>query len=169
MLVSEFRAMLSNDKLTERDLNKIQENLYNIQSFIWWANGHIDRINGVIEEVNKTLKEKAMLPVRGPVAGTKYIEWKYFISLSSYKGIEDAVNFGNPLRKALPYTKDGYVSVDAIGNMQRWADWKSSSLSTYERSLSYSINENHHLAALRTLNLGRRADQPALFPINMLA
>jgi hypothetical protein len=185
MLVADFKAMLLNPKLTERDLNKIQENLYmklndapvwttgvkkekNIESFIWWAKGHVDKINAIVFEVNEILKAKAMLPVRGPVPGTKYIEWNAFIALPSYKGIEDAVNFGNPLRKALPYTQDGYVSVDAINNMQRWADWKSSSLSTYERNLSYSINENLHLADLRKLNSGRRADQPALFPIMLI-
>jgi hypothetical protein len=179
----EFKALLN--KLTEGDLNKVQEELYmrlnnsppwytgakkirNIESFVWWARGHKDRVALVVDLANQKIKAKSMLPLRGPVPGTHYMYWKDFTQLSSYASIAEAVNFGNPLRKALPYTKDGYVSVDCINNIQRWADWKLSSLSDYERNLAYSLDSKLGLASLRKLNWGRRTDQPLLLPDNLL-
>jgi hypothetical protein len=174
-----FQTMLSDRRLTERDLNKIQENLYmklhdapvwttgvkkeeNIKSFIFWANGRIDRINAVVYEVNTMIKEKAMLPVRGPVPGTRYIKWDDFTKLPSFSILYEAIHYGNK-----PYTKDGYVSVNMLRNLRNWAGYKSSSLSDSERALANKV-EMLHLSALSKLNFGRNADQPLLFPVNML-
>jgi hypothetical protein len=179
MLVSEFRAMLSDKKLTERDLNKIQENLYmklhtapiwttgvpkaeNIDNFVYWANHHIDWINAVVDEVNRTLREKAMLPRSGEVPGTHYIKWDDFTKLPSFSILYEAIHYGRP-----PYTKDGYVSVHMIYNLRNWASVKSNSLSDSERALANSV-EKLNMSALSKLNYGRLPNQPALFPDNML-
>jgi hypothetical protein len=179
MLVSEFRAMLMNPKLTERDLNKIHENLYmklhttsvwttgvpkeeNIDNFIYWAQKHIDWVNAVIYEVNTILKEKAMIVRSGEVPGTHYIKWSDFTKLPSFSILYEAIHYGSK-----PYTTDGYVAVHMIHNLRNWANWKSSSLSDSDRALANSV-EKLHLSALSALNKDRLPNKPALFPDGFL-
>jgi hypothetical protein len=177
MSVPEFTALLS--KLTISDLDKVHTDLYmkfntcpvwdtngakikNIGHFIWWAKGHPDRVEATVALVNERLTANSMLPVRGPVAGTKYIKWDDFTKLRGFSILYEAIMYGKK-----PYTKDGYVSVNLIINLRQWAGWKSSSLSDSERDLANKV-EMLRLSDLSKLNNGRRADQPALFPINMI-
>lgn len=107
----------------------------------------------------------------------RYITKEEFQSLPSYPFIEEALFFGTgwvnevePItdidalhKKKWPFTKSGYVAVQALSNLYRWKSWKSSSLSDEERGLSGAIGDLH-LGALMDLNAGRRMNEPALFP-----
>jgi hypothetical protein len=110
------------------------------------------------------VQKAAMAPTRGPVSGTHYIAWADFQKLRSYPDLAQAITFE---QSGKPITRDGYVSVHAIYNMSAWESWKSSSLSAHERALASAIS-NLNLYALMKLNEGRRKDQPALFPQNLL-
>jgi len=185
MQVSEFKAILM--KLTAHDIDNMRDTLYlefdsyptryygskaeEVDSYVKWVRGNPSRVSAVVDLANKKLGEKAIQPKTGPVPNTKYISWKDFTSLQSYNEIAEAVEFGYDSKsgsnKNNPITKDGYVSVYAIFNMSRWASWKSSSLSGYERAKSEGI-ENLSLVDLMKLNEGRNMNQPALFPIGML-
>jgi GNAT superfamily N-acetyltransferase len=183
LTVAEFEDKLN--QLTRHDLYELHGQLYsqfdtspswdtggtkstNIRSFTYWVKGHKDRIDAVLELVDKKLAEKAQYPVSGPVPGTKYISWKEFTALPSYPLIANAVSFRHDYRRQCsPVTKDGYVSVDAIYNMSAWANWKSSSLGESERRIANEI-DNLHLYDLMKLNKGRRMNQPALFPEGLL-
>lgn len=122
----------------------------------------------LLEKLEAKVAEKEQYPVRGQVPGTKYISWKEFTSLKSYPLIASAVDYRHDYRRLCsPVTKDGYVSVDAIYNMSAWASWKSSSLSAADRQISQAI-QSLNLYELMKLNKGRRADQPALFPVGLL-
>ena len=140
-----------------------------INSLVRWFKrvSHKDRIT-FIKAVQAKLAEKEQLPVRGEVPGTRYIKWADFTSLPNYPLISRAVNHPHDHRRACkPYTKDGYLSVDAIYNMSSWAGWKSSSLDDRERAIARAIHDLP-LGALMTLNKGRRMDQPALLPQGLL-
>jgi hypothetical protein len=124
----------------------------------------------------KTLGEPELEPIEhkpepadeGIKPGTRYIKWKDFTSLHSYPLIERAVTYPHDYkRKCYPYTKDGYVSVDAIYNMSAWASWKSSSLGEADRKIAEAINALN-LYHLMKLNEGRRMNKPALFPVGLL-
>jgi hypothetical protein len=180
MIVAEFRALLN--KLTEAELGQLKMDLYmkldstptwdtgakksqNIDNFVWWAKGRPDRVQATVELANKKIDEKKALPVRGPVPNTHYLKWEYFKTLPSYPQVEEAVSLGwSTLRKCSPVTKDGFVSVDAIYNMDHWIGWKVNSQSSYERGMAQSMDEQLGLHTLKRLNQGRRMDQPALFP-----
>ena len=174
---SELFALLN--RLTIRELDQLDDDLYMkfseapprdtggnknkyIAYIVWWGKIHPDRVQTIVDMANQKLREKAMLPLRGPVSGTHYIRWDDFTRLSSYAILYEAINYGKP-----PYTKDGYVSVNAILNMKEWANWKANSISDYERQLANKV-ELLKLGELMKLNKGRIANQPALFPINML-
>lgn len=182
----EFELLLS--KLTTRDLDSMHTELYrefgsypvwdtggtkaqNIAHFTYWVKGHPDRVAAVVNLADKKLGERYMAPTSGPVPNTRYITWKDFTSLPSYKEIAEAVEYRydpNAGNRYNPVSKDGYVSVYAIYNMSAWSSWKSSSLSEYERVKANAIGKLH-LSDLMALNAGRRMDQPALFPMGMLA
>ncbi len=101
----------------------------------------------------------------------RYIAKEEFESLPSYPFIEEALFFGTDpewqpgrTRKNWPYTRDDrYLTVQALYNLLRWSNWKSSSLGREERDIADSIG-GMHLSQLRELNRGRRMNQPALFP-----
>jgi hypothetical protein len=182
--VADFEGQLS--QLTRPELYELHTALYsqfdtspiwdtggtkpqNIRNFTYWVKGHSDRIEAVLGLVKKKVEEKAAYPVSGTVPGTKYLTWQEFTALPSYQIIARAVSYPHDYRrKCSPQTKDGYVSVDAIYNMSAWASWKSSSLDSGERAVANEI-DNLKLLELMKLNKGRRHDQPALFPVGMLA
>ncbi len=101
----------------------------------------------------------------------KYITKEEFESLPSYPWIEEALFYGTDpewqpgrTRKNWPYTRnDGYVTVQALYNLSRWASWKSSSLGREERDVATAIGDIP-MYQLMELNKGRRMNQPALFP-----
>lgn len=67
-------------------------------------------------------------------------------------------------KKCSPITKDGrYVSVAAIYNVSRWANWKSSSLGKDEREVSVLL-EKLFPYELMKMNHGRMSTDPAWFP-----
>ena len=174
------------EKLTKYEIGEVSRKLYNdLDDFIVFQSGatkkdmvsslvrwfkrvsHKDRIT-FIKAVQAKLAEKEQLPVRGEVPGTRYIKWADFTSLPNYPLISRAVNHPHDHRRACkPYTKDGYLSVDAIYNMSSWAGWKSSSLGDRERAIANAIHDLP-LGELMTLNSGRRMDQPALLPEGLL-
>ena len=97
-------------------------------------------------------------------------------SLPSYPFIERGLYYGSDWatadrphsryqtsRKGYPYTRDGYLAVQALYNLSRWSSWKSSSLGDEERWAADQVG-NLKLGALMGLNKGRRMNQPALFP-----
>ena len=140
-----------------------------VNSIVRWvrrASGQ-DRVT-LINAVQAKLAEKEQYPVRGEVPGTRYIKWDDFTALPNYPRISRAVNYPHNYRRACkPYTKDGYLSVDAIYNMSSWAGWKSSSLDPREAAIARAIHDLP-LGQLMTLNTGRRMDQPALLPQGLL-
>lgn len=106
----------------------------------------------------------------------RYITKEELRQLPSYPWIEQALFFGSdyagedePLsryqasRKVYPFTRDGYVAVQALYNLSSWRSWKSSSLSSEERDVAGAIG-GLKLYELMRLNEGRRKNQPALFP-----
>jgi len=185
MKVAEFEELLN--KLTVYDIEPMGSEFYrefdsgplwttgakkaeNIRNVTRWVKGDPARVAAVTDYANKKISEKALLPTRGPAPNTKYIKWSDFTSLSSYNQIAEAVEFRYDLMTGNvynPVTKDGYLSVYAIYNMNAWANWKSSSLSEYERSKASAI-DSLNLVSLMKLNDGRIKNQPALFPENML-
>jgi len=149
-----------------RDETKVQ----NIEYLIKWMKRYPGKIATrlIIQRLEEKVKEKEVYPVRGPVSGTRYITWEDFTKLPGYPLIARAVNYPHDYRrKCSPYTKDGYISVDAIYNMSAWAGWKSSSLDPIEKQIADKIHELG-LYQLMQLNKGRRQDQPALFPERLL-
>jgi hypothetical protein len=179
MKASEFEAILS--QLTMQDLYHLQEELsrkffsspslgsgdtksVQIRHFTYWVKENPGHLNDIISMSNALIQKKAMAPVRGPVSGTHYIAWADFQKLHSYPELAQAITFE---QSGSPVTRDGYVSVHAIYNMSAWENWKSSSLSAHDRALASAIG-NLNLLALMRLNEGRRKDQPALFPENLL-
>jgi len=186
MKISEFESRLS--KLTTRNLYTISSDIYRetgsgpfpptgaskslvISSFTSWARGNPDRVSIILKHVDSKLAEKAAYPTSGPVPNTRYISWEEFSKLPSFHHIVEAIEFRyDPASgpKHNPVTKDGYLSVYSIYNMSAWSSWKSSSLSDYERKKAEAIG-GLKLHVLMRLNKGRRMDQPALFPVGLLA
>ncbi|MFW6125465.1 MAG: DUF192 domain-containing protein, partial [Chloroflexota bacterium] len=141
---------------------------YNMEYLLRWARRNPQHAHKLVQRLEAIAEEKAAYPVKGPVAGTRYITWDEFTALPSYPLIASAVDYPHDYRrKCSPVTKDGYLSVDAIYNMSAWAGWKSSSLGERDRRISEAIQELRLVDIMR-LNKGRRADQPALFPERML-
>ena len=67
-------------------------------------------------------------------------------------------------KKCSPQTRDGkYVSVAAIYNVSRWANWKSSSLGKDEREIS-ALLEKLFPYQLMEMNRGRKSTEAAMFP-----
>jgi len=107
----------------------------------------------------------------------RYIAKEELQSLPGYPAIEEALFYGTgwmsefePIsdldslhRRRWPFTRRGYVAVQAIYNMYRWASTYSSSLGDYDRTLAGAIH-GLGLGQLMELNTGRRMNEPALFP-----
>ena len=102
----------------------------------------------------------------------RYITKEEFESLPSYPWVEEAIYHSSTPeweqehgggRHNMPFTKNGLVAVQALWNLSRWENWKSSSLSREERDVAGSIG-GLKLGHLMELNKGRRMNQPALFP-----
>jgi hypothetical protein len=118
--------------------------------------------------LRKKEAEERVRKMEGPLPGTRFIRWEELEALPSFPLIRQAITFPfHPTRAASPKTRDGYVSVAAIYNMSRWASWKSSSLDPAEAAIAAAINRLP-LGELMTLNMGRRMDQPAFFPIGLV-
>lgn len=176
--VFEFEAKLS--QLTMYELDELHSKLYSeystapvwdtnttkakqARNFTSWVKGEPDRVKRVIELVDDKILEKKMVP-KGLAPGTRYITREEFESLPSYSELVEAIEFPFRQGKCDPFTRDGkHLAVAAIYNMSAWANWKSSSISDYERSKAEAV-QGLHLGDLMTLNKGRRTDQPALFP-----
>jgi len=134
----------------------------------WIMAASVNQANELERRLKEAVAKKEAYPVIGPVSGTRYIKWSDFTKLPSYELIARAVDYPHDYRrKCSPVTKDEYVSVDAILNMEAWANWKSSSLGAEERAIANAIHKLPLLDLMR-LNRGRRHDQPALFPVGML-
>jgi hypothetical protein len=136
-----------------------------VRHFTNWVRNNPGNLNTIITAADALKAKKAMQPVRGPVSGTHYISWHDFTALPSYPDLSAAVTFE---QSGVPFTADGYVSVHAIYNMAAWENWKSSSLSPIDRARAAAIGKLN-LVALMQLNNGRRKNEPALFPVNLLA
>lgn len=174
----EFESLLS--QLTMYDLNDLHMKLYmelesapiwdtgatksqQVSNFLYWVKGNPDRVQKVMQMARDKIQEKKMIP-KGLAEGTRYITKEEFQSLPRYSEIIEAIEFPFKQGKCDPFTRDGkYLSVAAIHNMSAWANWKSSSISDYERAKADAVH-GLHLGDLMTLNRGRRVDQPALFP-----
>jgi hypothetical protein len=142
---------------------------YNVESLLRWARrvSPTSR-NAFVDALVAKVKEKEAWPVTGPVPGTRYIARKDFEALPSYRYIARALSYPHDYRrKCDPFTRDGYLSVDAIYNLSAWASWKSSSLDPGEMATARAIHDLN-LGELMRLNHGRRMNQPALFPAGML-
>lgn len=185
MKAFEFEAIIN--KLSVSELDHLRQELYSkfqdaptsytgvpkitiIHSFTYWVKGHPDRVDTVLKAVDTILANKKAIQSDN-VPGTHFIKWEDFMNIQSVKDnpvIIEAINFkGTQLRKYNPVTRDGYLSVDALYNMSRWANWKCSSLSSWERDMAQNIDKLM-LSELMKLNQGRRADQAALFPVRLL-
>jgi hypothetical protein len=179
MKASEFEAILL--QLTMNDLYELHSQLYHqfqsapvwdtgatkanqVRHFTYWVKDNPGHLHDIIDMVNALAQKKAMAPTRGPVSGAHYISWHNFTALPSYPELATAVTFE---QSGVPFTKDGYVAVHALYNMASWENWKSSSLSPIDRERAAAIGKLN-LSALMKLNDGRRKDQPALFPENLL-
>lgn len=176
--VFEFESLLS--QLTMSELNDLHMKLYmeystapiwdtgatkpqQVRNFTRWAKGEPDKVSRVMALARDKIQEKRMVP-KGLAEGTRYITREELEALPSFPELVEAIEFPSKAGKCDPFTRDGkYVSVAAIFNMSAWSNWKSSSLSEYERSKADAI-DRLHLEDLMTLNRGRRIDQPALFP-----
>ena len=140
----------------------------NIRHITRWVRGNQSRIDKVLAKVQAKITEKANYPTSGEVPNTRYINLQELTQLPGFGELANAISFCHDVnRKCEPYTKDGYLTVDAIYNMSAWENWKSSSLSAGERKIAESI-AGLHLLELMQLNKGRRKDQPALFPKGLL-
>jgi len=137
------------------------------------------RVTAAVTEARDILAKRNQLPVRGAVPNTHYMSWKQFSSLPNYFEVKEAVFYssydntgkindtGIHVMHNSPVTRDGYVSTQAIYNMNHWAAWKVNSSDSYERGKAHAIDDLM-LGELSKLNQGRRSDQPALFPDRML-
>ena len=183
MKVSEFEAILSAG--TMHDLYAVREQMSSkfglmntpvwdtgatktqqVRHFTYWVKENPGKLQELLAIVKQVSEKRAMQPARGPVPNTHYILWSDMQKLPSFRFLWSALNYEV---RGKSQTHDGYVSVAAIYNMSAWANWKSSSLGEEERANANAIDNNLNLGALMKLNEGRRRDQPALFPQNMLA
>jgi len=137
-----------------------------VRHFTYWVKENPGKLQELLAIVKEVSDKRAMTPVRGPVPNTHYIKWSDISKLPGFQFLWSALNYE---LRGKSQTRDGYLSVAAIYNMSAWANWKSSSLSNEERANANAIDNQLNLGALMKLNEGRRRDQPALFPQNLLA
>jgi len=183
MTIGEFMEQLR--WFTKQDLITISENMYrrfscspwcdrhktkerNIEDIVRWVRGDSERIQAVLDEMNRIRERVKQAPTTGTIPHTRYISYEEFRKLPSASLLERAITYRHDHRRAChPVSRDGYLTVDAIYNMSAWANWMSSSLGEADRRLSEAIY-SLPLLELMNLNRGRKKNQPALFPVGML-